>query len=248
MKSVKWHIAVRRIVTALSHKRLQSFVARSPPQHVPLSSRMQQHNDPAALTPLVPPSGHALPARLSRAPFPPRFSRAPFPARPFPARLSRALSPACGLPHAAPSRRLPRAVFPHAVRSATASRLARAIPEDYLTSPVRGDRSARPRRPLRPSAATAPPRPRRPLRPSAATAPPRPRRPLRPSFHRQPVPASPWPGFVVLLSFRRLPWPVIPARPPWPSSVDKAWMSQPCRSSCMNGTFTPYDLVGAMPE
>jgi aspartyl/asparaginyl-tRNA synthetase len=31
-------------------------------------------------------------------------------------------------------------------------------------------------------------------------------------------------------------------------AADKAWMSQPCRSSCMNGTFTSNDLVRAGPE
>ena len=37
---VKWHIAVRRIVTALSHKRLQSFVACPTLQHTPHSAHM----------------------------------------------------------------------------------------------------------------------------------------------------------------------------------------------------------------
>jgi hypothetical protein len=214
MKSVKWHIAVRRIVTALSHKRLQSFVVRSPPQHVSLSSHMPQHNDPAALAPLVPPSPHALPAH-------------PFPHRPFPRAFPARLSPRALFRPAFP-RAVSRTLLPHAVSRAPFSRTPSARPLP-AASPGPSPRTTSPR-------------------PSAATAPPRPRRPLRPSYHRQPVPASPWPGFVVLLSFRRLPWPVIPARPPWPSSVDKAWMSQPCRSSCMNGTFTPYDLVGAMPE
>ena len=36
--------------------------------------------------------------------------------------------------------------------------------------------------------------------------------------------------------------------PPWSGSEDKAWMSQPCRSSCMNGTSTSYDLVRPVPE
>jgi len=30
--------------------------------------------------------------------------------------------------------------------------------------------------------------------------------------------------------------------------VHTMWMSQPCRWSSMNGTFTPYDLVRAVPE
>jgi hypothetical protein len=31
------------------------------------------------------------------------------------------------------------------------------------------------------------------------------------------------------------------------SAVYTAWMSQPCRSSCMNGTFTSYAAVLMMP-
>jgi hypothetical protein len=38
-----------------------------------------------------------------------------------------------------------------------------------------------------------------------------------------------------------------PARGPLPSAVYTAWMSQPCRSSCMNGTFTSYAPVLMMP-
>src|SRR5215470_9870168 len=59
MKSVKWHIVVRRIVTALSHKRLQSFVARPPTNHNPHVSHRSLH-DHAATPPRVPQS----PARL----------------------------------------------------------------------------------------------------------------------------------------------------------------------------------------
>ncbi len=199
MKSVKWHIAVRRIVTALSHKRLQSFVIRSPPQHVSPFSHMPQHGDPAALAPLVPPvppSPHALPAHpfpgLSRAPFPPRFPPAfparlspalsprafparPFPARPFPAR------PFPGFPARCLPRVVSRMLLSHAVSLTLSSRTPSARPLP-AASPGASPRTTSPR----PSAATAPPvrgdrsarprgdrsaRPRRPLRPSAATAP-----------------------------------------------------------------------------
>src|SRR5215469_7179054 len=79
MKSVKWHIVVRRIVTALSHKRLQSFVARPPANHNPTfhtdhSTTMQQlrpacPNRPpvsfARRAPLVPRPLHADPLDAS---------------------------------------------------------------------------------------------------------------------------------------------------------------------------------------
>ena len=38
-----------------------------------------------------------------------------------------------------------------------------------------------------------------------------------------------------------------PARGPLPLAVHTMWMSQPCRSSCMNGTFTSYAVVRMMP-
>ena len=38
------------------------------------------------------------------------------------------------------------------------------------------------------------------------------------------------------------------ARRPLPAAVYTAWMSQPRRSSCMNGTFTSYAVVRMMPE
>jgi carboxymethylenebutenolidase len=36
--------------------------------------------------------------------------------------------------------------------------------------------------------------------------------------------------------------------PPPPQPPHTAWMSQPCRSSCMNATFTSYDPVRTVPE
>ena len=70
MKSVKWHIAVRRIVTALSHKRLQSFVARLSAQHAPPLAHTPPYGHVATFTPTRPrrprtPSGTLIPARLS---------------------------------------------------------------------------------------------------------------------------------------------------------------------------------------
>jgi hypothetical protein len=38
-----------------------------------------------------------------------------------------------------------------------------------------------------------------------------------------------------------------PAWRPLPAAVYTAWMSQPCCSSCMNGTFTSYAAVRMMP-
>src|ERR1700749_964645 len=51
MKSVKWHIAVRRIVTALSHKRLQSFVARSSAPHASHLAHTPPYGHVVILTP-----------------------------------------------------------------------------------------------------------------------------------------------------------------------------------------------------
>jgi len=51
-----------------------------------------------------------------------------------------------------------------------------------------------------------------------------------------PAPASP----LMPLCSRHAAVTCDPCRPPPARPADTTWMSQPCRSSCMNGTFTPY--------
>ena len=121
MKPVKWPNAVRRIVTALTHKRLQSFVGYSSAQHAPPFSQTSLHAHTATLICIRP----GYPRRASRA------ARAPH--RGLPPRLTasrpRALPRAALAPYREPPPAAYRALSPAPPRAASAPpRAVRASP------------------------------------------------------------------------------------------------------------------------